>query len=128
MYLESDKDLWDLLESTTAEKFETNLFFVGKDMQGSVDTVLFQHLLRSIDGEDVSIPALRNILIKEEFRNQKIFSRLILSLEKFGKPFMVDDVVNHKVLDPFFKKRGYRRYHYEKNGHTIDCWIFNPPS
>ena len=69
---------------------------------------------------------VEHLEIFEQYRKQGVFLQLIEKLESFNTPFMIDDVVNHEVLDPFFKKRGYYRYHYEKNEETIDCWIFQP--
>lgn len=126
MYLNSEQELWTALNNTSVKEFKEGLFLCGRDMDGRIDRILFHTLNRCIYEEHKDIPALRNIVIKEQYRKQGVFLQLIEKLESFNTPFMIDDVVNHEVLDPFFKKRGYYRYHYEKNEETIDCWIFQP--
>lgn len=124
-YVNNEIELFNALESIDPSQF-VNTFIVGKEMQGPITDILVHCLNRDINGEPQYVLALRNIRINPEFQKQGIFSKIIALLEKHKQPFLIDDVVNKEVLNPFFSKRAYRQYHYEKNGETINCWLFIP--
>ncbi len=78
-----------------------------------------QTIKRNINNTETCFLAIKNIVLYEEKRKQKVFSHFILPLiEKSNINICFDDIVNNKLFD-FLIKNNYQPFFYKKNNETI---------
>lgn len=100
----SNYENFSLFESELKHIYGINLFTAL-----SVQTVL-----REIDGEQVKFLAVKCIEIKEKYRSQKIFSKLLDILEGKNIPIFIDDILNNRLFS-FLTKRGYKNIKHQSS-------------
>ncbi len=100
----SNYENFSLFESELKHIYGINLFTAL-----SVQTVL-----REIDGEQVKFLAVKCIEIKEKYRSQKIFSKLLDILESKNIPIFIDDILNNRLFS-FLTKRGYKNIKHQSS-------------
>lgn len=66
-----------------------------------------QTVIREIEGEQVKFIAVKCIELKEKYRSQKIFNKLLDILESKNIPIFIDDILNNRLFE-FLTKRGYK--------------------
>lgn len=103
---------------STVKKGETD-FIITNEMLETIGIYIFEDLLlqnitRDIEGFEVNFFAVKNIVIKKEFRSKKILSKLLDVLEKNSIPIFIDDIINHKLFS-FLYMRGYANYKYNSS-------------
>lgn len=100
----SNYENFSLFESELKHIYGINLFTAL-----SVQTVL-----REIDGEQVKFLAVKCIEIKEKYRSQKTFSKLLDILESKNIPIFIDDILNNRLFS-FLTKRGYKNIKHQSS-------------
>ncbi len=99
--------------------------YIGKPLL-VVDTpvleLLITELVRKHEGEEITFLALRNIEVKEGFRNKGYASRVLERLAALKRPVMIDHILN-----PWMEKKGralgMTPFSYRKNSEEINCLI-----
>lgn len=94
---------------------EKNDFIIANNA-GCFEELFIQKLKREVNGVEVNFIGVRNIKIKEEYRGNGIFTKMIDIIEKQNINFIVDDIINSDLV-VFLKKRGYEELIYQKYGY-----------
>ena len=67
------------------ESKESSLYIAKDDENSMIKELLVQNLEREINGKKVSFIAIRNIVLKEEFKGKGFFSNFLIELENLRK-------------------------------------------
>lgn len=95
------------------EEGHVSLYIADDSTKSIFEKVLVQELKRTIKGKEVSFIAIRNIVLKPEFKSQKLFTDFVEKLESLNSPIMFHDIVNEKLI-PYFDKKGYHIFQDKK--------------
>lgn len=92
---------------------ESSLYIAKDDENSMIKELLVQNLEREINGKKVSFIAIRNIVLKEEFKGKGYFSNFLIELENLRKNIMFHDVINNRLMI-YLKSKNYHEYKEKK--------------
>lgn len=95
------------------EEGHVSLYIADDSEESIFEKVLVQELKRTIKGKEISFIAIRNIVLKPQFKSQKLFTEFVQKLESLNSPIMFHDIVNEKLI-PYFEKKGYQIFQDKK--------------
>lgn len=95
------------------ESKESSLYIAKDDENSMIKELLVQNLEREINGKKVSFIAIRNIVLKEEFKGKGYFSNFLIELENLRKNIMFHDVINNRLMI-YLKSKNYHEYKEKK--------------
>lgn len=110
----------NLLRKIKECKNKDFVFIEEQEDYSIFEKLLVQSFKRNIDGEDISFVAIRNIVLKNQYKSKGLFSNFMDLLEKENLNIMLHDIINDDLLE-FFKKRNYEPYIDTKNNETRIC-------
>ncbi len=116
MYITNFDDVITQIESINNSNYED--FFMVAVNAFPVEKIFIQQLIREINGEKKIFLSIRDVKIQDTKQKQKVFSKILDSLESKNIPIMIDDIINDK-LDAHLMKRGYLPLIYKKNNSSI---------
>ncbi len=116
MYITNFDDVITEIESINNSNYED--FFMVAVNAFPVEKIFIQQLIREINGEKKIFLSIRDVKIQDTKQKQKVFSKILDSLESKNIPIMIDDIINDK-LDAHLMKRGYLPLIYKKNNSSI---------
>lgn len=95
------------------ESKESSLYIAKDDESSMIKELLVQNLEREINGKRVSFIAIRNIVLKEDFKGKGYFSNFLIELESLRKNIMFHDVINDRLMI-YLKSKNYHEYKEKK--------------
>ena len=103
---------FDELLIRISESPDSVLFINSKQEDCIFEELLIQSMVRFVNGQSIKFIAIRNIKLKQEFKNKGHFTKFIESLILLKRPLLIHDIVNDSLIDFFLK------YNF---GTFIDC-------
>lgn len=110
----------NLLKKIKEFKNKDFVFIEEQEDYSIFEKLLVQSFKRNINGEDVSFVAIRNIVLKNQYKSKGLFSNFMDLLEQENLNIMLHDIINDDLLE-FFKKRNYETYIDTKNNEIRIC-------
>lgn len=95
------------------ESKESSLYIAKDDENSMIKELLVQNLEREINDKKVSFIAIRNIVLKEEFKGKGYFSNFLIELENLKVNIMFHDVINSRLMI-YLKSQNYHEYKEKK--------------
>lgn len=92
---------------------ESSLYIAKDDESSMIKELLVQNLERNINGKKVTFLAIRNIVLKEEFKGNGYFSKFLMELESLKINIMFHDVINPRLMN-FLKTKNFKEYKEKK--------------
>ena len=92
---------------------ESSLYIAKDDESSMIKELLVQNLERNINGKKVTFLAIRNIVLKEEFKGNGYFSKFLMELESLNVNIMFHDVINSRLMN-FLKTKNFKEYKEKK--------------
>jgi hypothetical protein len=85
-----------------------------------IENLLIQDIKRTINDKEYSFIALKNIKVREGYRNKGIFKQVLSKLESFNKNIIIYDIISDIILD-YCKRNNYIEFIDIKNNQQIEC-------
>lgn len=121
-FVNSFKELIEKIRKDFLDEGSFGIYISRNDDSSIFEELLVQELIRNVDGQDVVFLALRNIVLKEQFKGHKLLSSFLSELEEMNCNIMFHDIINPKLY-AFLEKRGYVIFQEEKYDHQIKSMI-----
>lgn len=107
------------------EKTITSLYIAKDSKDSMLEELLVQPMYRSINNKEIKFLGIRNIIIKKEFRGEKLFTQFVNQIETLKIPILIHDIINQKLMS-YFANKGYetlkeRKYYQE----TVSMYFLN---
>ena len=94
---------FDELLIRISESSDSILFINSKQEDCIFEELLIQSMVRFVNGQNIKFIAIRNIKLKQEFKNKGHFTKFIESLISLKRPLLIHDIVNDSLIDFFLK-------------------------
>lgn len=105
-FVKNFEQLFQNIQSDIELDGNVSLYIASDKADSMFEKLLVQELVRTINNKQVRFLAVRNIVMKETYKEQKFFTKFVEQLETLQIPLMYHDVVNRSLI-PFFQKKGY---------------------
>lgn len=105
-FVKNFEQLFQNIQSDIELDGNVSLYIASDKADSMFEKLLVQELVRTINNKQVRFLAVRNIVMKETYKEQKFFTKFVEQLETLKTPLMYHDVVNRRLI-PFFQKKGY---------------------
>lgn len=105
-FVKNFEQLFQNIQSDIELDGNVSLYIASDKADSIFEKLLVQELVRTINNKQVKFLAVRNIVMKETYKEQKFFTKFVEQLETLQTPLMYHDVVNRRLI-PFFQKKGY---------------------
>lgn len=81
-----------------------SVLFINSNQEDCIfEELLIQSMVRFVNGQNVKFIAIRNVKLKQEFKNKGQFTKFIESLISLKRPLLIHDIVNDSLIDFFLK-------------------------
>ena len=81
-----------------------SVLFINSNQEDCIfEELLIQSMVRFVNGQNIKFIAIRNIKLKQEFKNKGHFTKFIESLISLKRPLLIHDIVNGSLIDFFLK-------------------------
>ena len=81
-----------------------SVLFINSNQEDCIfEELLIQSMVRFVNGQNIKFIAIRNIKLKQEFKNKGHFTKFIESLISLKRPLLIHDIVNDSLIDFFLK-------------------------
>ena len=81
-----------------------SILFINSNQEDCIfEELLIQSMVRFVNGQNIKFIAIRNIKLKQEFKNKGHFTKFIESLISLKRPLLIHDIVNDSLIDFFLK-------------------------
>ena len=81
-----------------------SVLFINSNQEDCIfEELLIQSMVRFVNGQNVKFIAIRNVKLKQEFKNKGHFTKFIESLISLKRPLLIHDIVNDSLIDFFLK-------------------------
>ena len=81
-----------------------SILFINSNQEDCIfEELLIQSMVRFVNGQNVKFIAIRNVKLKQEFKNKGQFTKFIESLISLKRPLLIHDIVNDSLIDFFLK-------------------------
>lgn len=108
-FVKNFDELFLNIKNDVKEEGHVSLYIAEESEESIFEKVLVQELKRTIKGKEVSLIAIRNIILKPEFKSKNLFTEFVKNLESLNSPLIFHDIVNERLI-PFFQKKGYQLF------------------